>query len=289
MASPLTGAWSPDRSSGVPAYLQIEERLAGLIEAGRLVVGDRLPAERELATSAGVSRMTARAALRALADRGLVARDVGRGTFVARARVDHDLTALIGFTEVVRRQGLAPRSRIRAVEEMPAPDAVARELGLAPSAPVYRIERLRFADEDGSAGFVQADEAPAESAEDGSAGFVQADEAPAESAEEPLVLEDSWLPAACFPGLLDEDLRGSLYALLGDRFGRAPARAEERLFPVVADGRLAAALKVAVGAPLMLVERVAAAADGTPVEFARDHHRGDRSRFVVQVRSPGAA
>jgi GntR family transcriptional regulator len=271
MASPLTGAWSPDRSSGVPAYLQIEERLAGLIEAGRLVVGDRLPAERELATSAGVSRMTARAALRALADRGLVARDVGRGTFVARARVDHDLTALIGFTEVVRRQGLAPRSRIRAVEELPAPDAVARELGLAPSAPVYRIERLRFADEDGSAGFVQADEAPAE------------------SAEEPLVLEDSWLPAACFPGLLDEDLRGSLYALLGDRFGRAPARAEERLFPVVADGRLAAALKVAVGAPLMLVERVAAAADGTPVEFARDHHRGDRSRFVVQVRSPGAA
>jgi DNA-binding GntR family transcriptional regulator len=37
----------------------------------------------------------------------------------------------------------------------------------------------------------------------------------------------------------------------------------------------------------MLVERVAAASDGTPVEFARDHHRGDRARFVVQVRSPG--
>jgi GntR family transcriptional regulator len=252
MASRPARAWVPDRSSGVPAYLQIEERLAGLIEAGVLAVGDRLPAERRLAGSTGVSRMTARAALRALAERGLVTRDVGRGTFVARGRVDHDLSALTGFTEAVRRQGLAPRSRIRAVEELRAPDGIARELGLSPSAAVYRIQRLRFAD------------------------------------EEPLVLEDSWLPAAAFPGLLDEDLRGSLYALLDDRFGRAPVHAEERLSPVVADRELAGALQVPVGSPLMLVERVAAAADGTPVEFARDHHRGDRARFVVQVRSPGA-
>jgi GntR family transcriptional regulator len=251
MASRPAAAWIPDRSSGVPAYLQIEERLAGLIEAGVLAVGDRLPAERRLAASTGVSRMTARAALRALAERGLVTRDVGRGTFVARVRVDHDLSALTGFTEAVRRQGLAPRSRIRAVEELRAPEAIARELGLSPSAAVYRIQRLRFAD------------------------------------EEPLVLEDSWLPAAAFPGLIDEDLRGSLYALLDDRFGRAPVHAEERLSPVVADRDLAGALQVDVGSPLMLVERVAAASDGTPVEFARDHHRGDRARFVVQVRSPG--
>ena len=33
----------------------------------------------------------------------------------------------------------------------------------------------------------------------------------------------------------------------------------------------------------MLVERVAFAADGTPVEFARDRHRGDRARFHVRV------
>ena len=37
------------------------------------------------------------------------------------------------------------------------------------------------------------------------------------------------------------------------------------------------------GSPLMLVERVAYAADGTPVEWARDRHRGDRARFVVEV------
>jgi DNA-binding GntR family transcriptional regulator len=33
----------------------------------------------------------------------------------------------------------------------------------------------------------------------------------------------------------------------------------------------------------MLVTRVAFTGDGVPVEFARDHHRGDRARFVVEV------
>ncbi len=33
----------------------------------------------------------------------------------------------------------------------------------------------------------------------------------------------------------------------------------------------------------MLVERTSYAADGTPVEFARDRHRGDRARFVIRV------
>ena len=39
------------------------------------------------------------------------------------------------------------------------------------------------------------------------------------------------------------------------------------------------------GSPLMLVERVAYAADGPAVEWARDRHRGDRARFVVEVRA----
>ena len=57
----------------------------------------------------------------------------------------------------------------------------------------------------------------------------------------------------------------------------------ERLEPVAAGAHEAEALGVPEGSPLMLVERVAYAADGTPVEFARDRHRGDRARFVVRV------
>src|SRR3954462_9766020 len=66
-----------------------------------------------------------------------------------------------------------------------------------------------------------------------------------------------------------------------------PGRAVERLEPVVAEEHHAAALGVRPGAPLMLVERVAYDGDGTPVEFARDHHRGDRARLVVRAPTSG--
>ena len=68
-----------------------------------------------------------------------------------------------------------------------------------------------------------------------------------------------------------------------DEYGLEPVRAVERLEPVLARPHEAEALGVPEGSPLMLVERVAYAADGTAVEWARDRHRGDRARFVVEV------
>src|SRR5215467_6677435 len=85
----------------------------------------------------------------------------------------------------------------------------------------------------------------------------------------PIVLEQSLFPAALFPGLLE------------GRYGQRPHRARESLEPVTAGVREAEALEVAEGAPLMLVERVAYAQTGQPVEFARDLFRGDRTRIVM--------
>jgi len=67
----------------------------------------------------------------------------------------------------------------------------------------------------------------------------------------------------------------------GRRRGQRPHRARESLEPVTAGVREAEALEVAEGAPLMLVERVAYAQTGQPVEFARDLFRGDRTRIVM--------
>jgi GntR family transcriptional regulator len=95
---------------------------------------------------------------------------------------------------------------------------------------------------------------------------------------EPFAVERSSFPADRFRGLLDSDLTGSLYALLGDD---APVRAVERIEPVLADADDAAALGLRVGAPLMLVDRVAYDDAGLVVETARDVFRGDRTRIVA--------
>jgi GntR family L-lactate dehydrogenase operon transcriptional regulator len=66
------------------AFEETVERLLQAIRLGVVAVGERLPAERELAERLGVSRVTLREAIRALADAGYVESRRGRygGTFV---------------------------------------------------------------------------------------------------------------------------------------------------------------------------------------------------------------
>ncbi|HEY8153123.1 MAG TPA: PLP-dependent aminotransferase family protein [Myxococcota bacterium] len=76
-------AFQPD-PEGAPLYRQLEAHLRGLIEARRLLPGERLPASRELAASLALSRNTVNQAYQALVDGGWLRSYVGRGTFVAR-------------------------------------------------------------------------------------------------------------------------------------------------------------------------------------------------------------
>lgn len=103
-----------------------------------------------------------------------------------------------------------------------------------------------------------------------------------------MALERSWFPD--LPGLLDQDLTGSLYALLAARYDLEPRTAVERLDPVIARPAEAAELGIEPGTPLMLIERTAYAGDGTPVEYALDLFRPDRVRISVRsgVREPPA-
>jgi GntR family transcriptional repressor for pyruvate dehydrogenase complex len=61
---------------------QVVAFVRGLIDRGRLRPGDRLPAERELATQIGVSRPSVRAGLHALAAMGVVRSRHGSGTYI---------------------------------------------------------------------------------------------------------------------------------------------------------------------------------------------------------------
>jgi len=63
-------------------YRQIADQIAQLIESGEFLPGTRLPAERELATSLGVSRASVREAIISLEIAGLVEVRVGTGIFV---------------------------------------------------------------------------------------------------------------------------------------------------------------------------------------------------------------
>src|SRR5215469_16846755 len=82
--APISSLIQLERSSGVPLYRQICQRLREAILSGELSEGVRLPTERALAGELGVNRTTVMNAYNELASEGLVEGHVGRGTLVRR-------------------------------------------------------------------------------------------------------------------------------------------------------------------------------------------------------------
>ena len=72
-----------DRETGIPLYLQIAAQVRDMVSDGKLKIGDRLPANRELARTLGVNRTTVTTAYAELEADGLINSHIGRGTFIA--------------------------------------------------------------------------------------------------------------------------------------------------------------------------------------------------------------
>jgi GntR family transcriptional regulator len=69
--------------TGPPPTEQIRDQLRGLVAAGRLAAGERLPSVRQLAADLGVAPGTVAKAYRALEAEGIVTTSVGAGTRVS--------------------------------------------------------------------------------------------------------------------------------------------------------------------------------------------------------------
>ena len=242
-----------DAGSATPVYVQVAQGLASRIESGQLRRGSALPAERELAATLGVSRVTIRQALALLSQQGLLARRHGSGTFVTPPAQPGDLPSrplalLASFSEDVRSRGQTPGARVLSFERARPNAQEAMSLALSPSESVYRLRRLRTAN------------------------------------GEPLAIEDSTLPAALVGDLTEQDVQdASLYALLQGR-GLSPVRAIRHLRALNADLHLSPLLGVTVGAALLATDRVSWLESGQPIEYARAHYRGDRYDFVMELR-----
>ena len=97
-----------------PRYRMVAQALVRQIERGVLKVGDRLATEQEIGEKFGISRHTAREALRQLSDAGLVERRPGVGTIITALNTSVRYTAsisdigdLIAFNRQTRLEILA--------------------------------------------------------------------------------------------------------------------------------------------------------------------------------------
>jgi GntR family transcriptional regulator len=112
--------------SGPPPTEQIRDQLRGLIGAGRLAAGQRLPSVRQLAADLGVAPGTVAKAYRALEAEGVVSTSVGGGTRVAAtvaAPPAEVLDAARRLVDASRRSGTDLDEAVRLVRAVWPDDA----------------------------------------------------------------------------------------------------------------------------------------------------------------------
>jgi len=139
-----------------PLFRQLHAQMKGMIEAGALPQGSRLPATRELAGQLGLNRTTVSAAYALLESEGLIAGHVGRGSFVtgrATSAGKHPTSA--SFSRSRPSELLFPLAEFRkSCAEVIASDDAASilQLGTPAGYPALRRYLLDQARAEGTAG-----------------------------------------------------------------------------------------------------------------------------------------
>ena len=232
---------SISRDSKLPIYHQLYEILRANIVSGEWQPGHMLPPESELIARYRVSRITVRQALEALVNEGLIYRQQGRGTFVARPTVAQGLVRIVSFTEDMRQRGFEPGTKVLAAGLIPAPAEIAEQLDLEPGQELVHLERLRLAN------------------------------------GEPMSLEVSYLVHRYCSGILQGDYAASpLREALERTCGIRLVRARQVIRASLASDRMAQLLSVAPRSALLFIERVSYSQHSLPVEFLRIYYRADR-------------
>jgi len=226
-----------------PKYRELAEMLRQ--QVSQAPIGAPAPSERQLAEETGVSRMTARRAIDELVKEGLLTREVGRGTFVARPTISVPLQ-LTSFTDDMRARGHVPSSRLLELADRPADARVAGVLGVEQGTPVTVLARVRMAD------------------------------------GVPMAIERSSLRADRFPGLARYDFENeSLYRVLSEDYGARFEAGEQVIRAGIVRDEDAEILEIPSGAPVLELVRVSVSR-GEVAEWTTSTYPA--SRFELSAR-----
>jgi GntR family transcriptional regulator len=238
----------PSKLDPTPKYLQIARKMTDLIESKAWPEDHGMPSERQLVERLEVSRVTARKALQIIADKGLIVRRPGSGTYIA-PRLEQPLSRLSSFSEELRLRGITSSSTWLMRDLAIANSQELMALAMLGGSRVARMKRLRRAD------------------------------------ETPMAIEYCRVPEALLPD--PELIQASLYALL-DALGSPVVRALQTISAVNANVEQARLLEIEVGDAVLFVTRLGFGRDGRPMELTESYCRPDVYEFVAElVRTPG--
>jgi len=241
-----------DKSSPVPYYYQLRQILEGTIRSGSVESDGQLPSEAALCEGYGVSRTVVRQALSDLEREGLIVRLKGKGSFVAQPKTPEYLVqSLTSLYEDVHARGQKLETRVLRLEREPVSPVIADLLELDESESIVLLERLRIVD------------------------------------GEPWEVTTAHLPYSLCAPILELDMtERSLYETLERDLGLRLHRGTRSVEAGRANKAIARHLGIPAGAAVLILKGTTFLEDGRPVEHFVGIHRGDRSRFEVELFRP---
>lgn len=233
-----------------PKYLQIRDALIRRM-GSEYAVGHQLPTEHALCEEFGVSRETIREALAGLEEEGLIRRRQGQGTFLARLPDHSPESRYTGLVEDFTELGFATESVVLESGRALPPPYVCAAMRVPPSELFHRILRLRYLD------------------------------------GETLALHDAFLPIDMAEELVDLDLgHTTLFEEISKSLGRPLQEDFQGIDATVADAVTSSHLKIAFGAPLLVIRRVFGVVSEGPPLYFESYFRSDRYYYTVQLSQP---
>jgi GntR family transcriptional regulator len=225
------------------------------VTSGALGVGEQIPTEAALCERFDVSRTVVRQTLSDLERQGLVTRVKGKGTFVAAPKLsEHLVQSLTSLHEDLTSRGERLETKVLRLEAQPVSAHVASLLGLPEDERIVLLERLRIVN------------------------------------GEPWVVTTAHMPYALCAPILELDMtHRSLFETYERELGFTLHRGTRAIEARVANGEVTQHLGVREGSPVLVFTGVTYVEDGRPLEYFVGIHRGDRSRFEVELFRPGAA
>lgn len=234
--------------ASVPLYSQLSTLLEKEIEDGKWKTGDKIPSETELCSMFSVSRITVRAAVDELADKGILMKIQGKGTFVAN-QPNKKLLSIgnVSFIEMCHENHMTPgRIQLYKAMEKAGAEDIAR-LNLKDGDQVLVLKRILIAD------------------------------------KQPLIIStDRIRPEFSF--ILDRDMeKNSLnQTMIESGLIRKLHPTDRSIEVCMASAQEAEWLKIRVGATLLLLKDIALDENGHPVRHTKELLIADKIRITYK-------
>lgn len=224
----------------------ISKEIEHLLESGKYTEKNKIPSERELAALFGVQRLTVRAALQFLVQKGILISRERSGYYIAPKRVQFNLNHVNSFKMMIERMGITSYVKLLEFEKIKLTEQLAKNMLLPEDTEMYRILRLRYGN------------------------------------KEPIAIEKSFIVCELAKGLSEEDVHNkSLYDTLKRKYRLSIAHSSHKVEVVYANGLEAELLKISPSKPLIKYQGMVYERKGRLLEYFETVMLSDKIEFII--------